>query len=280
MQKTEEQIGHTIGLGCLHPGSGNGIVVAEVAGTSGFSFHIEIDYQFPLHTAAPGKAMMAHLPEQDRAAYYENMDFKQYTPSTITSRAEYERELNSVIEQGYSIDVSEMLEGCHCVGVPIFDENHRVVAALWTTGPSSQLPVRRFEPIAKILRKSAQEISTRISGSTRSANRDYINAVIKQAQEVIRNNLHQPLDPEALAANMHVGYSWFRKIFKQQTGMAPIRYHQTLRLDRAKDLLTQSKMTVRQISETMGFRTQNHFSALFKKVEGQSPSEWRLEHKA
>ncbi|MDF7826141.1 IclR family transcriptional regulator C-terminal domain-containing protein [Pontiellaceae bacterium B12227] len=275
MRRTEAELGYTIGLGVLQPYKEDGIVLAAVDGTTGFSFHLEVGFEFPLHTGAPGKAMLAYLPGAERERYSAAMKFKVYTPCTISCLEDFTEELESVREKGYALDVSEQLEGCHCVGVPVFDSERQVVAGLWATGPASQLPVRNFEPVAGILRKAAQEIGTRISASSRSSNRDYILNVVTQAQEMIRCNLHRPLNMEELAANLYVGYSWFRRNFKEQTGLAPAEYHQQLRIEEAKGLLKRPELSVKQVSEMLGFPNQNHFSALFKRLTQHSPSAYR-----
>jgi DNA-binding IclR family transcriptional regulator len=277
MSRIEESLGFTIGLGVLQADQGNGVVVAAVDGKAGFSFHLEVDFEFPLHTSAPGKAFLAYMPAKERGAAYARMDFRQYTPSTIIRPEDMDPELESVIEKGYATDVSEQLEGCHCIGVPVFDAKHRVVAALWTTAPSSQLPVRCFDAIAQTLKKGALEISQRLSSSSRSPNRDYINNVVGQARKIMEGNLGQPLDVQQLAKNLYVGYSWFRKVFKEQTGEAPWEYHLSRRIEKACELLHDNTLSVRQVSEELGFKTQNHFSALFKRRTGVSPTAWRMD---
>ena len=275
LRQIEEQIGQTIGLGVLEQGTGSGIVMAEAAGTSGFAYHLEANYRFPIHTSAPGKAMLAYLSLQERAEYYSNMDFHCYTPGTIVTPGDFDAELESVVQKGYSIDVSEQLEGCHCIGVPVFDAEHRAVASVWTTGPSSHLPVRCFEQVADVLKKGAQELSLRLSTTSRSSTREAIYSVVDQACEIMENNLQQPIDVRQLADNLYVSYSWFRKMFREKTGCSPAAYHQQLRLEQAQKLLCETDLPVRQISERLGFKTQNHFSALFKRKTGLSPSESR-----
>jgi DNA-binding IclR family transcriptional regulator len=276
MRQLEAQLGQTIGLGCLVSGEPTGIVLATVDGTAGFAFHIEVGFRFPLHTSAPGKAMLAYLPPDERSAYYSCMDFQKYTPGTITSRQEFSMELESVVEKGYAIDVSEQIEGCHCVGVPVFDAERKVVAALWTTGPSSQLPVRRFPEIADIMKKGAQELGLRLRTTGRNPSRAYVLSVIEQAEEMIGTNLHSALDMKELAENLYVSYSWFRKVFKEKTGEAPAEYHLNLRLEKACELLRDTNQSVRQIAEDIGFKNQNHFSAFFKRKTGHSPSAYRV----
>lgn len=272
MCQLESQIGQTIGLGCLDPERMEGIVLSEVVGTSGFAYHLEVNYRFPLHTSVPSKAMLAYLPSAERQYYLSRMDFRRFTPSTITDRTDFEAELASVTEKGYAIDVSEQLEGCHCVGVPVFDAEHQVIAGLWATGPSSQLPVRNFEQVADILRKGSAEITGRISSGRRSLNRDYIISVVDQAREIMNSQLHQPIDVQQLSENLYVSYSWFRKVFKEQTGEAPAEYHLNRRLQKAGELLGGTDLSIRTISEELGFKNQNHFSALFKRKIGHAPS--------
>ena len=277
MRKLESQIGQTIGLGYLDPECGLGTVLAEVVGTSGFAFHLEVNYHFPLHTSVPGKAILAYLSADARDHYLNLMDFRRFTPTTITDRTDFEAELISVIEKGYAIDVSEQLEGCHCVGVPVFNAEHQVVAGLWVTGPSSQLPVRNFEQVAEILRRGSVEITGRLSGGSRSQNRSYINSVVEQALKIMQSNLLKPVDAQELAKNLYVSYSWFRKVFKEQTGEAPAEYHLNRRIEMAMKLLLETDFSVRQVSEELGFKNQNHFSALFKRKTYLSPSAFREE---
>lgn len=277
MRQLEVRIGQTIGLGCLNPENGLGTVLAEVVGTRGFAYHLEVNYHFPLHTSVPSKAILAYLPPEEREIYLDRMDFRRFTPSTITNRLDFEAELASVVEKGYAIDVSEQLEGCHCIGVPVFNAAHQVIAGLWTTGPSSQLPVRNFEQVAEILRKGSAEITGRTGSGRRSLNRNYINSVVQQALAIMNNQVHQPIDTRQLAENLYVSYSWFRKVFKEQAGEAPAEYHLNRRMHKAIELLRDTDLSVRRISEETGFKNQNHFSALFKRKTGLSPSAFRAE---
>lgn len=274
----ETQIGETVALGRLLRESAEGLVLAEIEGTSGVAIHVKVNYRFTLHTSAPGKVLLAYLPPKERGEIIARMDFKPYTPSTITDPEDFQAELDSVVQRGYAIDVSEQLEGMHCLGVPVFDEAKQVIAAIWTTGHSSQLPVRRFGEIHEILRKGAQELSLRMRSTGRSPSKAYILSVVEQAKEMIDNSLSQTVDMKEMAANLYVSYSWFRKVFKEQTGEAPSEYHLNRRVEKARSLLRETDLSIRQISEVLGFKTQNHFSALFKRKTGQSPLNYRHEN--
>lgn len=276
MRSLEKSIEETIALGIISDEKpGYGKILYAVHGTSGLSYHFEIGFHFPLHTSAPGKAIMAYLPEDECKKVLDTFDFKRYTKSTITTKEDFYAELQEVRKNGFSIDVSEQVEGCHCVGVPIFDENGYPIAGIWTTGVSGSIPVRRFAKIAEILREGSVEITSRMKGKGRNTDRKYINQVVEKAESIMQQSINKQLDMEQLARNLYVGYSWFRKAFKEKTGLSPNQYHLSCRMGKAKDLLETTTMPVKKIAEELGFESQHNFSALFKKKSGLSPNQYR-----
>jgi len=276
LTSVEAEVGETIGLGILDLDSLTGIVVAKALGTSGFAFHLDVDYHFPLHTSAPGKVFLAYIPEKEQKDILDKLDFISHTPSTITDAAEFKAEIDNALLEGYSYDVGEQILGCHCVGVPIFKTNtQEVIAAIWATGPSSMLPVRSFRKIATILQQGAEKISKRLLYSTRSSDREYINTVVLKAQKILNKHIDVTFNMAELAKQLNVGYSWFRKVFKQQTGLAPSEYHKRQRMKKAQSLLIETDLTISEISKVVGFKNQNHFSATFKKFSKQSPKYFR-----
>ena len=104
-----------------------------------------------------------------------------------------------------------------------------------------------------------------------------INSIVEDAKEIMSKNLHRTLNIEELAGNLYVSYAWFRQAFKEVTGEPPAEYHLRLRIELAKKLLNENTQTIKEISEQLGFKTQNHFSALFKqKIEQFRKSELNL----
>jgi AraC-like DNA-binding protein len=80
---------------------------------------------------------------------------------------------------------------------------------------------------------------------------------------------------EAVAAELGVSYSWFRRLFQAQTGCSPQRFRERQRLDRACQLLTDSGQPIGAIARTLGFSSQAYFARMFRKETGLSPSVWR-----
>jgi AraC-like DNA-binding protein len=99
--------------------------------------------------------------------------------------------------------------------------------------------------------------------------------VIARAKFILRENLEGPLDMEALVRELAIGYSKFRKMFKQATGHSPNQYHINLRLDKAKELLSTTNLNVTEVAYQLGFDSVFYFSRLFKKKNGVSPKSFR-----
>jgi AraC-like DNA-binding protein len=80
---------------------------------------------------------------------------------------------------------------------------------------------------------------------------------------------------ERVADELGVSYSWFRKTFKEHTGMAPGQYLQQLRIEQAKIMLADPRKPLKQIAAELNFESAFYFSALFKKKMGSSPEQYR-----
>jgi len=89
---------------------------------------------------------------------------------------------------------------------------------------------------------------------------------------------HEPgrrVNVKDFCSEQSVGYEWFRKAFKQKTGMSPVAYTISQRIERASQLLQTSNYPIYKIADQLGYRNQYEFSAQFKKVRGMSPFIYR-----
>lgn len=99
----------------------------------------------PLHVAAAGKAILAHIPEDTLAQYIEKHEFESHTDTTITDPDRLRRELNEVREQGYAVNDQEFIRGLRAVGVPITTPQDRVIGAISVSGPKHRMKGPRFQ---------------------------------------------------------------------------------------------------------------------------------------
>jgi AraC-like DNA-binding protein len=102
-----------------------------------------------------------------------------------------------------------------------------------------------------------------------------IEVSIQKAKALMVDRIDRQIDFEELAEEIGVGYSWFRRMFKHYTGLAPAQYFLQLKLNKAKDLLLNSSLSVKEISVITGFESQYYFSKFFKKKIGMSPIQQR-----
>jgi AraC-like DNA-binding protein len=99
-------------------------------------------------------------------------------------------------------------------------------------------------------------------------------AVLK-AEHFLSEHYAGPVDMRELAARLGVAYSHLRKAFKKHTGFAPWQYVLHLRLSHARRLLASRAVTLGDAAAQLGFNSEFHLSATFKKAHGLSPREWR-----
>jgi AraC-like DNA-binding protein len=103
-------------------------------------------------------------------------------------------------------------------------------------------------------------------------------AVRKAIQWMIENrNGH--LEMRDLARRLRLSYSYFRRTFKQQTGMSPHQYWMDLKLSRARTLLNDPSLSIKEVAFRAGFDSQQYFSRLLKEKLGCTPGEFRARRK-
>lgn len=99
--------------------------------------------------------------------------------------------------------------------------------------------------------------------------------IVNEARLLFRANITSDYSAEQAATELHVGYSWFRKVFKNHTGLSPGQYYIQLKIERAKELLNNPDIAIKAIAYELAFQNYFYFSTLFKKKTGLTPSEYR-----
>ena len=138
------------------------IVLEQVLGTHPFKFSVDAGARLPLHVCAPGKAILAHLPERERDELVARLTLTRYNERTITSRRTLLSELQGAREAGFALDRGEQLHGIVCVAAPVFDPHGYPVASIWVTGPSDRVSEDMFPQTGNIIRHHAAMISSRL----------------------------------------------------------------------------------------------------------------------
>ncbi|NDW11398.1 AraC family transcriptional regulator [Bacteroides sp. 214] len=105
-------------------------------------------------------------------------------------------------------------------------------------------------------------------------NRELSNRINK-AKVIIRESFQQSITPEQIAGEVNMSYSWFRRLFKEYTGFSPAQYIIELRIQKSKELLTNTALTNKEIAFEAGFDNADYFCTVFKKKTGQTPNGYR-----
>ncbi|MFC0216180.1 response regulator [Paenibacillus chartarius] len=100
---------------------------------------------------------------------------------------------------------------------------------------------------------------------------------VKQAVRYIEEHLQEQLGLSEVAAQVHLNPSYFSALFKEQMGLTFSEFTTRSRLQRAKELLLQTRLPITDIAEKVGYQTSKYFIKLFKDYEGKSPSQYRKE---
>jgi IclR family KDG regulon transcriptional repressor len=88
----------------------------------------------PAHCSSLGKAILAFSPDKEVNALLARVQLAAFTPTTITSRPAFLKELSDIRKRGYATDRAEHLAGSFCLAAPIFDANNRAIGAIGISG--------------------------------------------------------------------------------------------------------------------------------------------------
>lgn len=98
---------------------------------------------------------------------------------------------------------------------------------------------------------------------------------IERAKVIMLENIHRNIDIQEISRNLGISYSLFRKEFKEYTGYAPSQYFQELKLRKAKELLVETNLPIKEISYELNFSSYEYFLSFFKKRVRFTPTEYR-----
>ncbi|MBX9961432.1 MAG: helix-turn-helix transcriptional regulator [Burkholderiales bacterium] len=99
---------------------------------------------------------------------------------------------------------------------------------------------------------------------------------LERVRVLVERSLDQPLHVEDLAAAAHMSAFHFSRLFKLATGQSPHAYLTQQRVERAKELLAESRLPLVHIASAVGFQTQGHFTEVFRRHTCTTPRRFRL----
>lgn len=104
---------------------------------------------------------------------------------------------------------------------------------------------------------------------------DNVKMIVQEICMYIREHVEEKFNFEDLVQKYDISCSHLRKMFRQYTGKSPHQYYLDMKIIRAKELIVNTRMSVKEIAINLGFESIHYFSRLFKSKVGQSPSDFR-----
>jgi AraC-like DNA-binding protein len=98
---------------------------------------------------------------------------------------------------------------------------------------------------------------------------------LQRAMDIMSSNLNGRVSLAEVASCCCISPSHFSRAFKSSTGVTPSAWMLRLRVDRAKDLLRGSDVSIAEVASQCGFADQAHFTRTFSRHVGESPGLWR-----
>lgn len=123
-----------------------------------------IGWPVAITVAAVAKLLLADLPEPERRAVAERLDYPMYTPRSTPDAQALLAELATVREQGWATDFGGHEESINCIGAPIRGADGRTAAACSLSAPNVVVTADELMALLPQLRRTAAAISDDYSG--------------------------------------------------------------------------------------------------------------------
>ena len=114
-----------------------------------------------------------------------------------------------------------------------------------------------------------------VSDNIQKIKKNQIPEIIEHAQEYIHKNIFSKLEVEDVSDEVHISKSYFTTLFKKYTGITVRDYILKAKMEKAKDALVRTDLSIFEIAESLEYSDYRSFSRAFKQVVGCTPSEYR-----
>ncbi len=129
---------------------------------------------------------------------------------------------------------------------------------------------------------TAEEIRNWFTDKVMSACRNVVNKreersgdIIRTAKKYIEDHFDKDISLDDVSRVVNISPYYFRKVFKEASGLNFIEYLTNIRIEKAKDLLENSNLSIKEICVSCGYTDPNYFSRSFKKNVGVTPTEYK-----
>lgn len=101
------------------------------------------------------------------------------------------------------------------------------------------------------------------------------NLHVKKVLKYIIDNYHSSLNLENMACYLKINKCYLCDLFKKETGKTISQFLNEIRIEKSKDLLINTDMSVLEIALSVGYNNQSYYNMAFKKILGTTPLKYR-----
>jgi len=171
------------------------------------------------------------------------------------TESQFERTLALLAERGIETDPQEMRQ------------------AYFAT---RTMPAGQHESVVKLLAIFAQHLAI-VSNQIVVRQENAEPPVITKAKKFIEEHQTEDISLGEVAKAVNTSSFYFCKMFRKVTGINFTDYLSRLRIERSKNLLLNPNLRVSEIAFEVGFQSLTHFNRVFKRIVGQSPTDYRVQ---
>jgi len=136
------------------------------------------------------------------------------------------------------------------------------------------MPPKQYESMVKLLSIFAQHLS--MTSNQIVVQREHAEPpIITKAKAFILAHQAEDISLGTVAKAVNTSTFYFCKMFKKVTGLNFTNYLSRVRIEKAKNLLLNPNLRISEIAFEVGFQSLTHFNRVFKKIIGQSPTQYR-----
>jgi len=156
-----DQFNEVVNIHALYKGNTDSlqlVMLEKIQSPQVLNLSPSIGFIGPCHCSASGKCLLAYT-SPDYIKQFIGKPLRGYTEHTITDWNVLLKNLETIREQGYSVDLEEREVGLTCIAAPIFNKRNKLVASISIAGPMARIHGQKTQEIILAVKRTAQQIS-------------------------------------------------------------------------------------------------------------------------
>ena len=160
------QISESVQMG-ICSGNNECVILCKVNPNRSMLITTQVGSVQPLHVTGLGKVFMSAWTEKQIMDYFNTINCKKMTDTSIATAGEMIEECKTIRACGYALDNGENIKGIRCIAMPVYDYTETIVAAISITAPTDRLPDSQIPLFHEKLKQACMELSHRLGYRTK-----------------------------------------------------------------------------------------------------------------